>query len=154
MGGLVVGFVAVRCCVQARLCWRRFFHGASTHHVYLLIPVCRGIVRTARQPVFALLPLLEASSSHFCSREQLLSENQQFHALWACRQLDLDLVCDVKQAGGDSYFKLNSNKLLAWLRSRVERIVTALVANSVAGCETVGASQAVGRLVCGRHCHC
>jgi len=90
------------------------------------------------QPLFLLLPLLEKSSSHFVSREQLLFEDHHFNALQSCANLKLDLVCDVKSAGDDSYYKLNPQKLEAWLKSKVLRTQEVLCSRRIAGSHQVG----------------
>ena len=89
------------------------------------------------QPIFLLLPLLEASASHFTSRQQLLSENPQFHALQECRNLDLRWVCEVKVAGDEAYYKLNTEKLNNWLKGRVARLQAVLDAQNICGSNLV-----------------
>lgn len=80
-----------------------------------------------------LLPLLEAASTHFTSVEQLLSEDRNFNALRACRNLDLSHVCEVKKAGDDEYFKLSNAKLTNWLKGRVARLQAVLDTKRISG---------------------
>jgi hypothetical protein len=94
-------------------------------------------IHVCLQPIFLLLPLLEASASHFTGQEQLLSENPQFHALRGCANLNLGLVCEVKQAGDEEYFKLSPPKLEAWLKSRVARVQAVLNSRRIAGSHLV-----------------
>lgn len=65
-----------------------------------------------------------------------MSENVHFNALSMCTQLNLTHVCDTKVAGDESYFKLNPAKLLAWLKTRVERVLRTLSTRNIAGSNT------------------
>ena len=87
--------------------------------------------------MFVLLPVLEASASHFTSKDQLLSENRELNALRVCKNLDLSIVCEEKEAGGDKYYKLDKQKLMSWLKTRVARVRAVLKSQRICGAERV-----------------
>ncbi|CAK0787484.1 hypothetical protein CVIRNUC_010704 [Coccomyxa viridis] len=98
--------------------------------MYLCTPV---------DPLFLALPLLESSRMQaageqgvFCEAEQLLQrEDNPSHAQLAeLLQGSFSLLCDVKSAGGDEYFRLNDEKVLAWLRCKVKVLRNSLVDSS------------------------
>jgi ribonuclease H2 subunit B len=97
---------------------------------------------TAVDVVFILLPALERhrqrSESHegrFCSLEVLL-EDEASPALASLQPLAaaaLASVCAVQEAGEDSFYRLDDERLLAWLSIKAERVAAALHSGAAAG---------------------
>lgn len=91
--------------------------------------------------LFLLLPMLERGrqqkdegAGRFCDAEQLLTSTVEHCP--SCQQLiplahaALPAVCDVKQADGCSYFRVNQRKVLGWLCCKVELTQQALKASA------------------------
>ncbi|KAL6757614.1 ribonuclease H2, subunit B [Haematococcus lacustris] len=84
---------------------------------------------TPMDPLFVLLPVLDAARKQsndspgvFSALDQIIEEGAvQWPALPLLLQQgvvgpsDLECVCDVKRSGGEDYYRLNDNRVLAWL---------------------------------------
>lgn len=69
----------------------------------------------------------------FCGVDQIFFSQEHVDlARLICFQPSLACVCDVKEAGGDMYYRLNDERLLAWLRCKVSQTQAALISTSPA----------------------
>lgn len=79
-------------------------------------------------PLFLLLPALERAQlqGSFCSVEHIVEgmdcgeDGYRLHQLIEKKSNQLKVVCDWKENSGETYFKLNNEKVLAWLGRKVE----------------------------------
>jgi hypothetical protein len=83
-------------------------------------------------PKFLLLPVLEKhGAARFSPLEQILAAEADgaYMPLRKCQRLELHRMCDVNDQLGDDMilYRLNPEKALAWLASKVERTKRALV---------------------------
>ena len=92
---------------------------------------------TPVDPLLLLLPLLERAkgdaapgAGRFCDLEQVLcmADAPAAQLLAPLLATQLACVCDVTEAGGQSYYRLSQGKALAWLRLKVAQAARALQA--------------------------
>lgn len=94
-------------------------------------------VSTPVDPLFVLLPVLDknrnatadAPAGVFTGLEQLLSHDAFPHLaqiLAAAVEPQLSCVCDVKEAGGERYYRLSDQRALAWLCCKLDQAAAAL----------------------------
>ncbi|EIE24959.1 hypothetical protein COCSUDRAFT_83651 [Coccomyxa subellipsoidea C-169] len=117
--------------------------------LYLCTPV---------DPLIMALPLLEASRKEIDGNEGVFTERDELLQTEACSgnaqlaelmQGSFACLCDVKESGGNVYYRLNNAKVLAWLRCKLRRLRGALLdssANFAAMDDTLLTSYAVGLL--------
>ena len=69
-----------------------------------------------------------SEGGYFCSIDQILesSETPQLKLLAKAAASCLPLVCDTKEAGGDTFFRLNDDLVLAWLLVKLPMVQEAL----------------------------
>lgn len=89
-------------------------------------------VASPMDPKFLLLPVLEKhGAAHFSPLEQILAAEADglYMPLRTCQRLELHRMCDVNDQLGDDMilYRLNPEKVLTWLVSKVERTKRALV---------------------------
>jgi len=89
-------------------------------------------VASPMDPKFLLLPALEKhGAARFSPLEQILAAEADgaYMPLRKCQRLELHRMCDVNDQLGDDMilYRLNPEKALAWLASKVERTKRALV---------------------------
>ncbi|CAL8467533.1 g7071 [Coccomyxa elongata] len=98
--------------------------------MYLCTPV---------DPLFLALPVLESSRNKGDGNEGVFTERDELLRTEECpinAQLaellreSFTNICDVKQSGDISYYRLNDEKVLAWLRCKLRRLRGALLASS------------------------
>eukprot|EP00884_Botryococcus_braunii_P020697 jgi/Botrbrau1/7310/Bobra.247_3s0005.1 len=92
---------------------------------------------TPVDPIFIALPILEAnrgqkkgSDGAFRNAEEAMHTDDfpDFGRVAPLALPYLACVCDVKDAAGDTYYRLNNDKVLAWLRIKVDRTCKGLCA--------------------------
>ncbi|PRW60264.1 ribonuclease H2 subunit B [Chlorella sorokiniana] len=91
---------------------------------------------TPVDPLLLVLPLLEqarAQQNVFQDLEQILSMAASPSAHLLAPLLEqggqLSCLCDAKAAGGQSYYRLNDDRVLAWLRLKVDQAKAAMQAS-------------------------
>ena len=76
------------------------------------------VLRSARTFSLPIQPSGSMEGGYFCSVDQILESSEahpQLKLLAASAGQCLPLVCDEKEAGGDSFYRLNDDMVLAWL---------------------------------------
>ena len=112
---------------------------------------------TAVDPLFLALPLMDRArrGAHgsagpsrggegvFCSLEQALCHEEEVYpdALRPAVERGLGAICDVKEVGGDRYYRLNDVRVDAWLRLKVAQARRALARGNPAFSLTDEAAQ-------------
>ena len=66
-------------------------------------------------------------AGRFCSKEQIFIDNAEDECASilnsVTKQDDFSVLCDVQLVGDDQYFRLNDDKVLGWMRSKVFAVV-------------------------------
>ena len=96
--------------------WASFMLNCSAHgSIYYYVIV--------RSP-----PEAASDDGYFCSIDQILesAEAPQLKLLAKAAASCLPLVCDIKEAGGDTFFRLNDDLVLAWLLVKLPMVQEAL----------------------------
>jgi len=98
--------------------------------IYLATPI---------DPIFLLIRLLEQnrkkteeSEGYFCDISQMLTDAKQpgfFHLLPIVETIDLCLICDVNKEHSPTLYRLNDDKVLRWLRCKVDNLIPILETN-------------------------
>ena len=114
---------------------------------------------TEVDPLFLALPLMDRarrgahgsagpsrggeSSGVFCSLEQALCHEEEVYpdALRPAVERGLGAICDIKEVGGDRYYRLNDARVDAWLRLKVAQARRALAKGNPAFSLTDEAAQ-------------
>mmetsp|Transcript_27356 Transcript_27356/g.69005 ORF Transcript_27356/g.69005 Transcript_27356/m.69005 type:complete len:328 (+) Transcript_27356:50-1033(+) len=91
------------------------------------------ILATPIDSLFLALPALEAArnktaehAGRFVPKEQIFVTDEGDEGLNAALNrcgMDLSIVCDKQDVGSDSYFRLNDDKVLEWLRAKVNAVI-------------------------------
>eukprot|EP01116_Phalansterium_solitarium_P017980 TRINITY_DN4589_c0_g1_i1.p1 TRINITY_DN4589_c0_g1~~TRINITY_DN4589_c0_g1_i1.p1 ORF type:complete len:305 (+),score=68.22 TRINITY_DN4589_c0_g1_i1:50-964(+) len=101
----------------------------SDGSLYLATPV---------DPMFLMIPLLEASrkktDSHagvFCALDQVFPDTAHtgfahLHTIAKDASEQLSLLCDLNDKMDEPFYRLNDDKVLRWLRCKVDRLATRL----------------------------
>lgn len=83
---------------------------------------------TPFDPLLLLLPILEGQKM-FQDLETLLESVEHASGLAPLIQPHLGCVCDVKEAGGQHYYRLNNDRALIWLKCKLSNTMAALRSN-------------------------
>ncbi|KAK3699391.1 hypothetical protein QZH41_018562, partial [Actinostola sp. cb2023] len=92
------------------------------------------LVTTPLDPIFLCLPYLQNNSQKFRTLDQLLMDDKypSISQLLSCMNSDtLSSVCDCKGDDDLQAYRLNEDKLTAWLKAKVECVANKLQLSSV-----------------------
>ncbi|KAK9858466.1 hypothetical protein WJX84_004902 [Apatococcus fuscideae] len=91
---------------------------------------------TCMDPLFLVIPILETSrqkteseSGMFCSFEQVLDSSEEAQSLHCLADLILPrlrCICDVRQLGTDTFYRLDDARVLCWMQIKLQRLKAAL----------------------------